>query len=184
MYWSQTERESWSLDFMFNQAGHPRTIAPHSRLYLPFAANKRRFPDATRITPSQKPASDMSSSMISITKGRVAQTTKANAARNLPEGLWSVVTSRGPYEKPAEGGTVSKSKVMDVIFYVTKSEAWEESAWARPRQASTSESSSKPSSCLALSSRRAPALTCLSRQTSTDCPDATRTTLSQKPPVA
>ena len=33
MYWSQTERESWSLDFMFNQAGHPRTCTTSSTLF-------------------------------------------------------------------------------------------------------------------------------------------------------
>ena len=70
----------------------------------------------------------MSSDVIPITKGRVAQTTKANAVHKLPTGLWSVVCIHGPYDKPAEGGTVSKSKIMDVIFYVTKGEAWEESA--------------------------------------------------------
>ena len=78
----------------------------------------------------------MSSSMISITKGRVAQTTKANAVHKLPTGLWSVVCIHGPYDKPAEGGTVSKSKVMDVIFYVTKSEAWEESAYLLGKRSS------------------------------------------------
>ena len=78
----------------------------------------------------------MSSDEVSITKGRVAQTSKANAVRKLPAGLWSVVCSRGPYDKPAEGGTVSKSKVMDVIFYVTKSEAWEESAYLLGKRSS------------------------------------------------
>ena len=66
----------------------------------------------------------MSSGEVSITKGRVAQTSKANAVRKLPAGLWSVVCSRGPYDKPAEGGTVSKSKVVDVIFYTTKQGIW------------------------------------------------------------
>jgi len=76
----------------------------------------------------------MSSQMISVTKGRIAQTTKANAARNLPTGLWSVVCSP-PYDKPAEGGTVSKSKIMDLLFYVTKEDAWEESAFLLGKRA-------------------------------------------------
>ena len=69
----------------------------------------------------------MSSHAFSITKGRVAQTTKTNTARNLPTGLWSVVCSNGLYDKP--GGTVSRSKLMDVVFYNNKAEAWEESAF-------------------------------------------------------
>ena len=76
----------------------------------------------------------MSSGEVSINKGRAAQTSKANAARKLPAGLWSVVCSSGLYDKPAEDGTVSKSKVIDVVFYVTKEEAWEESAYLLGRR--------------------------------------------------
>ena len=71
----------------------------------------------------------MSSIQITIFKGRVAQTTKANSARNLPEGLWSVVCSNGLYDKVNGEGTVSKSKQLDAIFYTTKGDAWEESAY-------------------------------------------------------
>ena len=68
----------------------------------------------------------MASNPVTIAKGRVARTTKANAARNLPEGVWAVVTSDGLYDK---AGSTGRSKLMDVVFYVTREDAWEESAF-------------------------------------------------------
>ena len=69
----------------------------------------------------------MSSTPVSIFKGRIAQVTKANAARGLTEGLWAVVCSEGLYDKDA--ATVSKAKLLDAVFYTTKAEAYEESAF-------------------------------------------------------
>ena len=69
----------------------------------------------------------MPSTEINVFKRRIAQTTKANSARKLPNGLWSVVCSEGLMDKSE--GTASKAKIMDVAFYFTREDAWEESAY-------------------------------------------------------
>ena len=80
----------------------------------------------------------------SIEKGRVAATVKANVSLNIPAGSWSVVVSNGIKEvlNPATGSGPSgrtsrgRSKVADLIFYASKSDAWEESAYLNGKRAS------------------------------------------------
>ena len=81
----------------------------------------------------------------SILKGRVAATTKANVSLNIPLGSWSVVVSDGvqevinPAPVPGPAGRTSRgrSKMADLIFYASKSDAWEESAYLNGKRACT-----------------------------------------------
>ena len=102
---------------------------------------------ATAKTPDISLAFTMTSmTSADIKQGRVARVTKANAANQVKIGMWSVVTSKGVYEKviPAAAGNVNagaaaggaramrsqavkSKKGADVIFFASKSEAWKES---------------------------------------------------------
>ena len=73
----------------------------------------------------------MSSANVEVFKGRVAVTTKSNFSLNLLNaGVYSVVTSDGFYDKhQGPDGSASKAKLVDVLFFVAKGDAWEESAY-------------------------------------------------------
>ena len=79
------------------------------------------------------------SSVIEVSIGRVAPTTKVNTALDLHEfPLWSVAASNGFYTK--DGGSVGTSpKYLDVLFYSNKGDAWAESAYVLGKRPNESE---------------------------------------------
>ena len=118
----------------------------------PFASlfGKRPYPRPSAIhaprslSPSNLPSNPMAPiTSDSISKGRIAATTKAHLSLNIPAGSWSVVLSDGVQEvlNTAASGSAGRSsrgrsKVADLIFYASKDDAWEESAHLNGKRAS------------------------------------------------
>ena len=75
----------------------------------------------------------MSSANFNVSKGRIAQTQKDYESAQIPRGTYSVVISDGFYAKqPEVGGRQaggSKARCADLLFYVSKVDAYEESAY-------------------------------------------------------
>ena len=65
-------------------------------------------------------------------KGRIAETMKDYVSLDIPKGSWSVVTSDGfQYQTEAltRQGTQPKARCAEVLFYASKADAYEESAY-------------------------------------------------------
>ena len=65
-------------------------------------------------------------------KGRIAETQKDYVSLDIPKGSWSVVTSDGFQHQTGaltSQGTQSKARCAEVLFYVSKADAYEESAY-------------------------------------------------------
>ena len=66
---------------------------------------------------------------IVVKKGRIAATTKTHSALGLTTtGVWSVVVSDGFYEGPVTSSGRA-ARLIDVLFFASKRDAWEESAY-------------------------------------------------------
>ena len=77
----------------------------------------------------------MSSTQFNVSKGRIAQTLKDHDSSHshLPKGTFSVVTSGGFVAANGNAltrqGTPSKSRCAELLFYASKADAYEESAY-------------------------------------------------------
>ena len=84
----------------------------------------------------------MSSAQVKdLKKGRVAATTKQSTGNNIPVGVWSVIISDGAKQvnsagvsgnsgnNPAASRAGRSKNVCDIVFFVDKADAYEESAY-------------------------------------------------------